>query len=192
MATVPVGGSAVEQPFRRRIDGPEPSAARVLRGPGAYRDALRSDHWHALKRATARRSEHRWPARPPRCEWCRWACPQLQLHHRSYDRLGHERLRDVWLLCPRCHQRADRRRRERQARGAMAWREESSRNAAESRAARRARGEIVAGAGWLQAENLNAALAFASSLDIAQRPMRERAVWGPISPGPLVPAGGAQ
>ncbi|MHB8657719.1 MAG: HNH endonuclease [Solirubrobacteraceae bacterium] len=40
-----------------------------------------------------------------RCERCR-SRRRLTIHHRSYQRLGHERRADVAVLCWRCHRRA--------------------------------------------------------------------------------------
>jgi len=39
-----------------------------------------------------------------RCERCR-SRRRLTIHHRSYDRLGHERRADVTVLCWDCHRR---------------------------------------------------------------------------------------
>ena len=44
------------------------------------------------------------------CEGCGKKDSALQLHHWSYDRLGHENDDDLALLCEKCHVRADRRR----------------------------------------------------------------------------------
>lgn len=41
-----------------------------------------------------------------RCEACGQG-PPLELHHKTYDRLGRERIADLELLCRGCHERAD-------------------------------------------------------------------------------------
>jgi 5-methylcytosine-specific restriction endonuclease McrA len=64
-----------------------------------YRRHLRSPRWRYLKACIAR-------SRGRRCERC-GATYGLQLHHKTYIRLGHERPSDVELLCDSCHRRAD-------------------------------------------------------------------------------------
>jgi phage terminase large subunit GpA-like protein len=59
-----------------------------------YSAYLRSPHWLRL-RARYKRE------RPWRCV-C-GARKGLQLHHKTYDRLGDERLEDLTPLCQRCH-----------------------------------------------------------------------------------------
>jgi 5-methylcytosine-specific restriction endonuclease McrA len=73
--------------------------------PALYRAVLASPRWRALR--TRLRRE-----RGDQCERCRktWApgCrTSLQLHHKTYERLGHERDSDVELLCEPCHESAD-------------------------------------------------------------------------------------
>lgn len=76
-----------------------------------YEDYLRSDHWQrirhmALERAVGRCQNsgchYRLLSREELAE-----CPPrgygLDVHHLTYDRLGHERLDDVLVLCRRCH-----------------------------------------------------------------------------------------
>lgn len=63
----------------------------------AYLAYLRSPQWVARKAAVIR-------YRGYRCERCGVEpSTGLQLHHRSYERLGHEHPEDVELLCPECH-----------------------------------------------------------------------------------------
>lgn len=60
-----------------------------------YRDYLRSAHWHDLKR------RYRESDRPQEC-----ICGEVervQLHHLTYERIGHEELTDLTPLCARCH-----------------------------------------------------------------------------------------
>jgi hypothetical protein len=63
-----------------------------------YRAVLRSRRWKRLRRRVYRRSGGR-------CERCcrRHFLGGLQLHHRTYARLGRERMTDVELLCDECH-----------------------------------------------------------------------------------------
>jgi hypothetical protein len=74
--------------------------------PVAYRRVIQSARWRALKARLLRE-------RGPRCERCgkQWAPgypPKLELHHTTYERLGHERDTDVQLVCGGvCHDHAD-------------------------------------------------------------------------------------
>jgi 5-methylcytosine-specific restriction endonuclease McrA len=52
--------------------------------------------------------------RGPACEDCGCKSGRLELHHLTYDRLGHEWPSDLKILCVRCHARADREREERE------------------------------------------------------------------------------
>lgn len=60
----------------------------------AYHDYLKSAHWRRFRKHYKR-------MRPWRCV-C-GATDDLELHHKTYARLGHERLDDVRPLCPSCH-----------------------------------------------------------------------------------------
>jgi 5-methylcytosine-specific restriction endonuclease McrA len=64
-----------------------------------YRRHLRSPKWRYLKAQIAR-------SRGRRCERC-GATYGLQLHHKTYLRLGRELSSDVELLCLPCHHAAD-------------------------------------------------------------------------------------
>ena len=61
-----------------------------------YATYLRSDHWRAVKQ------RYRDSKMPKRCSICKNA--KYELHHRSYRRLGNERLHDLVPLCRACHQ----------------------------------------------------------------------------------------
>lgn len=60
-----------------------------------YDEYLASPCWTGRKAAVIR-------ARGYACERCR-ATSRLELHHKTYARLFHERPEDVQLLCHRCH-----------------------------------------------------------------------------------------
>jgi hypothetical protein len=75
----------------------------------AYENYLTSAAWRRLRYAALRRA--RW-----RCERCGAHVTNLDVHHRTYKRLGHERLDDLEVVCTTCHRYADAERRTR------AWR----------------------------------------------------------------------
>lgn len=61
-----------------------------------YREVyLRSDHWQQVRIAALERAEHH-------CQVCNSA-KSLDVHHRTYERVGQERPMDLTVLCRRCH-----------------------------------------------------------------------------------------
>ena len=56
----------------------------------------RPQHWHDLRQRALRRDRHR-------CTACN-SRQNLEVHHRTYERWGRERLSDVYTLCHACHQ----------------------------------------------------------------------------------------
>ena len=78
--------------------------SRARRRRAWYRAVyLRSAHWRARRARAITRAGYR-------CERCR-ARGRLEVHHRTYRRLGRERDRDLQALCATCHDRAERARR---------------------------------------------------------------------------------
>jgi hypothetical protein len=64
-------------------------------GYGSYAEYLRSEHWAAIK------AKYRASKMPQRCVVCGegW----VDLHHRSYKRIGQEHLHDLVPLCRAHH-----------------------------------------------------------------------------------------
>jgi 5-methylcytosine-specific restriction endonuclease McrA len=67
----------------------------------AYRDYLSSDEWALVRVAALARANYR-------CARCMTTF-DLQVHHITYDRLGHELPEDVMVLCDGCHDKEHRR-----------------------------------------------------------------------------------
>lgn len=64
-----------------------------------YKRYLRTQNWQKLRFEVLKRSGGK-------CEWCGYQPYKrggLQIHHLSYDRVGHESLEDLIAICPRCH-----------------------------------------------------------------------------------------
>lgn len=61
-----------------------------------YSDYLRSNGWMQKREYVLRRAGYR-------CQVCNRE-DRLEVHHRTYDRLGHEHPTDLTVLCRRCHQ----------------------------------------------------------------------------------------
>lgn len=75
-----------------------PGNGRVPRPAQAeYAAYLRTPHWQAMRAAALKYAEHR-------CQLC-YSTEAVEVHHRTYDRVGHERLADLTVLCARCHER---------------------------------------------------------------------------------------
>lgn len=89
------------EPFPRFAVQPEstamPPAVKVIARPirRIYESHLSSKYWKDLRKSVYERSDYK-------CERC-GSCHLLQVHHRTYERLGCERLDDVELLCLGCH-----------------------------------------------------------------------------------------
>lgn len=60
-----------------------------------YRAYLRSEAWRVTRRMMLDHAEHR-------CQVCN-GTQLLQVHHRTYARLGRERFQDLTVLCDACH-----------------------------------------------------------------------------------------
>ena len=60
-----------------------------------YREYLKTGHWQRVRALALEQAEHQ-------CELCS-ATDDLEVHHRTYQRLGFERPGDVIALCARCH-----------------------------------------------------------------------------------------
>lgn len=61
-----------------------------------YAEYLQSEHWKSTRIAALRRAGYR-------CQLCN-AEGELHVHHRTYERLGHEHVADLIVLCANCHQ----------------------------------------------------------------------------------------
>jgi hypothetical protein len=66
----------------------------VSRSP-EYIAYLGSPEWQRKRRVALAQAEHR-------CQVCNGA-RELDVHHRTYERLGDERPTDLTVLCRRCH-----------------------------------------------------------------------------------------
>ena len=65
--------------------------------PQSYAEYLLTAHWRTMRRLALEAAD--W-----RCSLCDNA-DILEVHHRTYERLGHEQLRDLVVLCEDCHAR---------------------------------------------------------------------------------------
>lgn len=61
-----------------------------------YRDYLQTDHWELTRASALERAGHR-------CQLCNGLKGGLNVHHRTYDRLGNEAPEDLIVLCRDCH-----------------------------------------------------------------------------------------
>lgn len=79
-----------------------PRKLKSWRGEGGemnkqeYKNYLTSPSWKKTRRKALERSGYR-------CQVCNAANTQLDVHHRTYDRLGHEFDSDLTVLCNDCH-----------------------------------------------------------------------------------------
>lgn len=66
-----------------------------------YNKYMQSSQWKRLREYKIEQAQYA-------CEWCgitKWSVP-LEVHHRTYKRLGRERLDDLLVLCKECHEKA--------------------------------------------------------------------------------------
>jgi hypothetical protein len=61
-----------------------------------YEVYLQTPHWRELRAAALKRAERR-------CESCWQKTRPLDVHHLTYDNLGHEHADELMVLCRKCH-----------------------------------------------------------------------------------------
>lgn len=61
-----------------------------------YDEYLKSDAWNERRGLLLERFSHK-------CQVC-GSSTRLHIHHRTYERLGNERMEDLTVLCEACHQ----------------------------------------------------------------------------------------
>ncbi len=74
----------------------EPEAAPVPKQFVDYRKYLRSPEWNSKRKVALREAGYR-------CQICNAGNCVLDVHHRTYERLGHELPTDLCVLCESCH-----------------------------------------------------------------------------------------
>lgn len=80
----------------RLLEGAPEPVIRPLRRPEVnYHEYLRSDRWQEIRQRKLLEVDFR-------CQLCN-SDRDLQLHHRTYERLGHEHMSDLTVLCATCH-----------------------------------------------------------------------------------------
>ncbi|MDP8900288.1 MAG: hypothetical protein M3N33_03920 [Actinomycetota bacterium] len=93
--TVPIlEGSVVERDLggAERNSQVSPRDLRAL----PYMEYLRTPHWKRKREAKVRAAGHR-------CQLCNRGSVTLNVHHRTYERLGEELDGDLTVLCRECH-----------------------------------------------------------------------------------------
>ena len=95
---------AYSQVIQRRLDQKAIKARRIDYPPPPemfremlYADYLNTAHWQELRYAKLDEADHR-------CQLC-YSPYRLQVHHRTYCRLGEELDSDLIVLCATCHAR---------------------------------------------------------------------------------------
>lgn len=62
-----------------------------------YKEYLKTDHWIELREKARKRDGNR-------CRLCD-SSEDLNVHHRTYDNLGSEKVGDLTTLCKSCHEK---------------------------------------------------------------------------------------
>ncbi len=92
------GGSiAVDEPAGEASEGSRtvPIRPRDLRAL-PYREYLQTPHWKRRRQDKVRVAGYR-------CQLCNRGAVTLNVHHRTYERLGEEHDGDLTVLCQDCH-----------------------------------------------------------------------------------------
>jgi hypothetical protein len=74
----------------------ETASKAKKRSWGSYKEYLKSDHWQTQRKLALRNADYR-------CQVCNSGNKQLDVHHRTYERLGSEIPADLIVLCNDCH-----------------------------------------------------------------------------------------
>ena len=92
-------GARMRQPIQRKIAWHLEVLGYVTAfqpvGGLNYRDYLATEHWQIMRAHVLSRAKNR-------CELC-YSPKQLNVHHKTYERLGAEDESDLIVLCRRCH-----------------------------------------------------------------------------------------
>ena len=64
-----------------------------------YKRYLQTEHWKKLRFEVLKRSG----GRCERCGYRPWKRGVLQVHHKTYDNVGHETVDDLICVCAKCH-----------------------------------------------------------------------------------------
>jgi 5-methylcytosine-specific restriction endonuclease McrA len=92
---VAAGLFAIERRWRATDQRFERAIAGLRRLP--YSSYLKTNHWACIRAFALERAHHQ-------CALCPTTSP-LDVHHRSYQRLGFEAPEDLIVLCRECHDR---------------------------------------------------------------------------------------
>ena len=93
--------------IEQKLSSPE-SRLRALEAMGltSYQEYIQSDHWRKVRqRFFTSRLVRKDGNGSLVCECCLQAGRLVHVHHKTYKRLGKERLGDLAVLCGECHQR---------------------------------------------------------------------------------------
>ena len=87
--------------FRLQEDGSSPlSPVRSADWLSAYAAYLKTAQWKNIRAVMLKLSDGK-------CARCGHGLPDLEVHHKTYERLGKERMTDLEVLCRTCHKAAD-------------------------------------------------------------------------------------
>lgn len=74
-----------------------------MKKPPNYAAYIKSTRWRNICELMKRRANFV-------CDHCKKSAAVLEVHHKTYERLGRERMSDLEVLCKPCHDGADRKR----------------------------------------------------------------------------------
>lgn len=62
-----------------------------------YKEYLKSEHWQKIRMTAIKNADGR-------CQLCN-SDKRLEVHHRTYQRVGKENIKDLTVLCHKCHKK---------------------------------------------------------------------------------------
>lgn len=74
-----------------------------MQKPPNYDEYMKSTQWRNISNAMKKHANYT-------CAHCKKSSIILEVHHKTYDRFGRERMSDLEVLCKPCHDIADRKR----------------------------------------------------------------------------------
>jgi hypothetical protein len=75
----------------------KPLRAWLRKNKTGYKEYLHSEHWQQMRKKV-------YESRKAECQKCQGR-KTLEIHHLTYERIGHESLDDLLILCGKCHEK---------------------------------------------------------------------------------------
>ena len=99
ISPLPVKETKTDRKFQKRKPRRHPKAEKVAELKAMpYDQYLQSEHWRHVRKLALNNADNA-------CQICNDSESTLEVHHRTYERLGSEYIADLTVLCHSCHER---------------------------------------------------------------------------------------